>query len=244
MRPNPPKKRRLVRPARRHLAPLPLLIFAAAILASGPATPRADGRAVRADELTQFFDQIALGLQPRWLRRWNGPVTVRLSGEVRPAFRARLDRSLADISRWTGLSFTRAGRRANAGGRNRITIHVVPHAEMRRRHGREGKVCTATTYGRNGRLHTARVVISARYTDCLDHELMHALGFDGHWTGGGGTNPIGSVLAPRYAPNRSFRFTRFDVTAIRTLYHRRLWPGMRRGRALAQARRLFQPPQL
>lgn len=227
-------------------APLAVSLLAAAMVA-GAAAAANSPRAIRADDLLHFFDQIALsqqerpfGRRPKWVRRWVGPVTVTLTGEVPAGFRARLERALGRISRWTGERFALAADAASAPWRNRIAIRIVDHAVMLRRYGRGGNVCTTATFGRRGQLRRARVVISDQYTDCLDHELMHALGFDGHWFGRDRFDPVRSVLALRYTPARRFRFTRFDAIAIRTLYHERLRPGMPRRRALAAAARLYR----
>jgi len=228
------------------------LFLVAAIGAGSGGAGATGGHTIRPDALIYFFDQIALrqqepppGVRPKWVRRWNGPVAVTLSGEIPAGFGARLDRSLADISRWTGQRFARAAGAAKAPRRKRISIRIVPHAAMLQRYGPGGHVCTAATFGWNGRLHTARIEISDRYTDCLDHELMHALGFDGHWLASNRDNAIRSVLARRDTPARRLRFTRFDTIAIRTLYHQTLAPGMARENALAQARRILKsPPRL
>lgn len=230
------------------MVPLALAaVIAAATLTGGSPAAANSPRAIHADDLLYFFDQIALrqqtrrfGRHPKWVRRWIGPVTVTLSGPAPAGFRRRLERALGRISRWSGERFGLARDPANAPRRNRISIRIVPHAAMLRRYGRGSNVCTTATFGRHGRLHRARVVISHRYTDCLDHELMHALGFDGHWYGRDRFDPVHSVLALRYTPARRFRFTRFDAIAIRTLYHQRLWPGMPRPRALAAAAQLYR----
>jgi hypothetical protein len=240
----------MVRPIgrlRRVVGGLTILPFAAAaIIASGGTAPATGGRAIRADDLIYFFDEIALsqqepsfGRRPKWVRRWPGDVSVRVIGSAPAGFGKSLSRALAQISDWTGQRFALATR---AQGRAGITIRIVPHAAMVARYGEGGHVCTTLTLGRTGRLHTARIEISDQYTDCLDHELMHALGFDGHWFARDLYDPIRTVLALRSAPGRRFRFTRFDAMAIRMLYHRRLAPGMARQNALAHARRLFRPP--
>jgi hypothetical protein len=225
---------------------LAVSLLAAATVVGG-ATMANSPRAIRADDLLYFFDQIALSQQerrfnrrPKWVRRWIGPVTVTLAGKVPAGFRRRLGHALRNISHWSGERFALAADPANAPWRNRISIRVVDHAVMLRRYGSGGNVCTTATFGRRGQLRRARVVISDQYTDCLDHELMHALGFDGHWYGRDRFDPVHSVLALRYTPARRFRFTRFDAIAIRTLYHQRLWPGMPRRRALVAVERLYQ----
>jgi len=230
------------RPGVRRLA---AMLTTLAIVCLGNAGASASGGGTAAsDDLLDFFDQIALrqqtpiiGVRPRWVRRWTGPVSVTLSGQPPAGFRAALTRSLTTISRWTGRRFTLV---AHAGWGARLQIRIVPHAEMRARYGPEGHVCTAITYGRGGRLRLGRIEISDRYTDCLDHELMHALGFDGHWHARSTRTTMRSVLALRYAPGRAFRFTRYDEMAIRALYHPQLVSGMPRDNALARIRRFLR----
>ena len=65
--------------------------------------------------------------------------------------------------------------------------------------------------------------------------MMHAIGFDNHWTGELATPNRPSVLAMRYDPARTAAFSPWDLLAIRVLYDPRLKPGMDRRTAMALA---------
>lgn len=200
-------------------------------LASRPAT----GAALR------FFDNLALmrgqssgAARPGWVRKWMGPVAVRLVGDVEPPALSGAAHVLDALCRWSGLEFALALGRAPAG--NVVTIDVMNHQRLIERYG--GPVCMTSTYGNGGVLHTGHVEVSERYADCLRHELMHAIGFDNHWPGTAGAMP--SVLAPRYSAARAADFSPWDELAIRALYDPRLEPGMPRHIALPLAARIVE----
>ena len=203
-----------------------------------PAPPAAPAQAI--DDAVLFIDALALTrrsltgtAEAGWVRRWHGPVAVTLEGVPVPGLPEMLTATLARVSEWTGLPF-RLVDSAEAG--NRVTIRVRPHGEMVERFGVGGNVCLTSTYGYSGRLHRAVVDISDRYLDCLDHELMHVLGFDNHWHGNGVTQPMASVLSPRRSPDRRSAFSIWDILAIRTLYNEELRPGMARSEAVSRVR--------
>ena len=223
------------------------ILIAATIVAAtyaGSAAARTPKPAERVDAFLTFFDQLALkqqdtfGWRPRWIRRWDGPVAVRLGGLHTATLRPKLVAMLRDLSQWTGIAF-----RFNPPGayRRRILITVKPHSYFEERYSESKLVCTAATYGRYGRLRRSHVEISTRFTDCLAHELMHAIGFDGHWFGRPGGMAMRSVMANRYSSLRAPYFSKWDKLAIRLLYHQRLQPGMARTLVLPMARRLTEP---
>ncbi len=234
-------------PARPGLARRPVLLGAAlslAALAIGPA-PAASrpgpARRLDPDRSLAFFDAVALRLnnpcgpaKPRWVRKWTGPVWVRVTGNPGARRLAETRHILATLQGWTGVPF-RLTRRAVAGG-NRTTIHFLDHAAMEARYGVGGPLCHCATYGNGGRLHTGIIEVSNPYASCLRHELMHGLGFDNHWTGPLAGAGMPSVLAGRGAEARSPDFSVWDEMAVRTLYDPRLIPGMPYDRALATAR--------
>jgi len=207
--------------------------------ALAPATlPAPIGDAIR------FFDTIALVNQdgdappsPGWVRKWRGPVAVRLSGAAHSPLKDELEAALADLSRWTRLPFRLSADSVGTG--NLLTVAVKPHAEIVAGSGSGGNVCTCSTYGHGGRLHTGYVEISDHWVDCLNHELMHAVGFDNHWHGGGNGRLLRTTLAPRFSPSRATRFTPWDALAIRALYDPQFEPRMPRHRALPVARRVI-----
>ncbi|MFQ5784571.1 MAG: hypothetical protein ACE5H8_07075 [Alphaproteobacteria bacterium] len=215
-------------------------LAAAAILPASSAAPpllRRPGPAP--EEMLTFFDAVALTRRvaggvatPGGVRRWAGPVAVHAYGAPGLRRLAGLRGLLARLSRWTGFDFDLAGNAADDGvdGGNTLNVYYLAHEEMMARYG--GAVGQCATYGNGGRLHTGEIELSLRYTDCLRHELMHALGFDNHWSGPRATACMPSVLAHRYAAARAADFSPCDERAIRLLYDPRLAPGMPRETAL------------
>ena len=200
-------------------------------------------RAPTGPEALHFFDHVALmrGQQngparPGHVRKWTGPVAVFLHDEA-PRHAAEVSRILALLTRWTGVPFHLA--KPATWSRNRIHLHILPHQVMVDRYGPEGALCMTSTFGNGGVLHTAWMEVSARYVDCLEHEMMHAIGFDNHWAGPMATPAMPSVLAPRYSPARPRHYSRFDEMAIRLLYDPRLVAGTPRPEALGLARRIL-----
>ncbi len=197
---------------------------------------------VSTEDWLAFFDQVALRRRradgsdaPGWVRKWTGPVAVRVFGAADDRRGPELAAALAAISRQTGLDF----RLVSSEGppmRRELRIRYLDHDEMMARYG--GAVGNCMTWGNGGRLRAGVIEISARYPDCLHHELMHGLGFDNHWTGPRATAAMPSALAHRFTPARVSRFSVFDLAAIRTLYDPRLAPGTPRAQALAIARAL------
>lgn len=196
-----------------------------------------------ADMLVRFFDKLALTRRgrrvasvPMWVRKWRAPVAVRLIGDTTAEEQAATDQALETISAFTGLLFHRSTRRVQSA--NLLTLRFREHDEMTLRHGKGGAVCTASTNGDGGAIYRGRVDVSRRFADCLRHELMHALGFDNHWSGEGADLRIFSVLAPRYSRARLHDYSPFDEAAIKMLYDTRLEPGMPRAEALTLAREI------
>lgn len=200
------------------------------------------------DDLLRFFDRLAVtdrtpdgGQQPGWVRKWTGPVAVRLEGQVTDRHIATVRKITLRLSILTGIQFyltdrTGAAQATKAG--NRLTVRILRHQDMMRVQGGSGPVCTAATFGKGGVLHTGWIEISERYSDCLHHEFMHALGFDNHWSGRHASAAMPSVLALRRSPARVADYSLFDEVAIRLLYDTRLRPGMGRKSALSAARNI------
>ncbi len=72
--------------------------------------------------------------------------------------------------------------------------------------------------------------INAAFPDCIEHELMHAIGFDNHWLVGPEIG-IPSVMAPRESAARAFDYSAWDAAAIGIFCDPRLPPGLMRGAA-------------
>ncbi len=193
-------------------------------------------------DMLAFFDTLALSPGGRFgwarqtrVRKWDGPVDVTLTGLERPDFAARLADGLALLEDWTGLRLVLGG----TGNSREITVELKSHRAMMAEDNPRRFVCMTFTRGWAGALYRGRIAVSEDYTDCLEHELMHALGFDAHWTGEGVARRMPSVLAPRHSPLRATHYSRWDELAIRTLYDRRLRPGMDRPVARAVAREIL-----
>jgi hypothetical protein len=227
-----------LRRARRAVALAVIAAILGTAIGAGPA-----GADPGPDDLLRFFDRLAVtdrtpdgGQQPGWVRKWTRSVAVRLEGRVTDQHRATVREITLRLSVLTGIQFYLADHATKAG--NRLTVRILSHQDMMRIQGGSGPVCTAATFGNGGVLHTGWIEVSERYTDCLHHEFMHALGFDNHWAGRHATVDVPSVLALRRSPARVADYSLFDEVAIRLLYDTRLRPGMRRARALSAARNI------
>src|SRR5512145_1784228 len=213
-------------------------------LSSGTATSRrwgVDPDAARA-ALIEFFDVMALqkppylGALPWWTRRWVIAPAVMIGDDAVGRLRPRLEASLARLSAWTGLDF-RIVEVGSANAENAIILGMIdPPADESRRSAWD-TACFTTSFGERGRLRRAVVRINAAFPDCLEHELLHALGLDNHWLASPAVG-IRSIMAPRYGALRSDGFSPFDAAAVRLLYDPRLSAGTPREDALIIARRI------
>jgi hypothetical protein len=231
-----------IRPGRRALAVAAAATLAALLLSGAEARSRTDAEPLVDDAVT-FIDALALtrekpnGIaEAGWVRRWRGPVAVTIEGVAVPGFSAVVARSLTRLSAWTGLPF-RLADGAPAG--DRIVIRIRHRGVVAASFGVSDAVCLTSTFGEDGTLHRATIDISERYLDCLDHELMHAIGFNNHWNGGGVRRHVATVLAPRRSPDRRSAFSAWDILAIKTLYDAGMAPGTDRAEALVRARAIL-----
>lgn len=203
----------------------------------------------QADFFLGYFDTLALtadygpfNRRPAWIRKWTGPVKVILDPGAQH-LRARVEKTFARVSRWTGLSFrvasgysSESAQKISAG--NVIRIKVIENADSVRQFLAEDIVCQTETHGIGGALHTAFIILSRSYADCLKHEVMHVLGFDSHWRPSEDTH-IRSVLAMRESSLRASDYSKWDIMAIRLLYNQRMNPGLPRQEGLQLARELI-----
>lgn len=201
---------------------------------------------VLAPDFIHFFDTLALtadygpfNRRPARLRKWTGAVTI-IPGEGTEGLLHKLDRLALQLSEHTGLPFELAGPGTSVAqlGENTILIRAVPSLTDMRLFEESDIVCQTETHGTGGVIQTAVILISKDYADCLEHEFMHALGFDAHWQPADGT-PIRSVLALRGSPLRTDTFSPWDIVAIRLLYDRRMRAGMERHETLHAVREIL-----
>ncbi len=230
---------------RRLFALVAALALVAFILVHAPLTAILPPPQPVGDEALVFFDRMALirggeggaADRPGLVRKFTRPVTIVVRGQRSRALMTEAEAIAATLTAWTGVRFALADRPVS--GHARIIVKLQDHADMRARYGARGPVCMTRTWGHDGRLHVAVIDVSARFTDCLAHEMMHAVGFDNHWTGRLATAGRPSVLAQRFRPARAAGFSRWDEMAIRLLYDWRLPAGTGRDVALPTARAIL-----
>ncbi len=230
--------------ARRRLLTSGVAAGAALALSSISAAARQiaiDPGAARA-ALIEFFDVLALqkppylGALPWWTRRWVTAPVVMLGDGAIAQLRPRLEAALARLGAWTGLDF-RVVDLGSTNAENAIVLAMIdPPADESRRSAWD-TACFSTSFGERGRLRRAVVRINAAFPDCLEHELLHALGLDNHWLAEPSSG-IRSIMAPRYSVLRSDGFSPFDAASVRLLYDPRIPAGTPREDALAIARRV------
>jgi hypothetical protein len=193
------------------------------------------------DEVIEFFDAIALQrpdrdgrIRPGWIRKWTTAATLRTRGMGAISHRDDLATTATRLTTLTRLPFRYSGNTPEGAGE--ILVYYYSSNEMRRLYRGDGTLCMTRSDGRRGVIHHAELRIGNKHADCVDHELMHAIGFDNHWNRRPSSPPVRSVLAPRFGPDRAKRFSAWDAAAIRILYHPRMRPRMRRDEALREAR--------
>ena len=192
-----------------------------------------------ADRLAQFFVEAAFpsqisnnpGRTPpgrNCLSRWTGTVRAAATGPRGDKRAERIAARVAAFGALAGIETAwQGGDVANAdltvrveeslGTVNRVVYHATCYARPRPR-------------GDCG-VGSVEIVIpdigDSVFDDCLDHELMHAFGFQGH------SHRVRSVLSGAHGEGA---LTEWDRIAIRTLYDPGLSLGMPREEALARAR--------
>jgi hypothetical protein len=188
--------------------------------------------AVRDDRFVRFFDELTFGSgtdgaadkRPA-LRRWEGPLVW--SAEGSDAFREIVAARLGGIAGVAG----RAAEQRSGDGPIRITqdpagtTYPVQHNLTS---------CYVRLVYAGDQIIRARIRIAEdspdRIVRCVDHELMHALGFRFH------SAAIASVMSPLHTQDR---LSRWDIMAIRALMSERLTAGISRQTALAEVGRLL-----
>lgn len=189
------------------------------------------------ESLTENFTAMAFEEleQPRpasQLQRWRQPVRVELIGDEAGDWQPDVAALLREFEALTGVPFSPTGRSEtnltivfSREEFERSSIHTIRPDNV--------QCVTTTRAGGGGSISGSRILIPddlprAAMVKCLSHEMMHALGFQGH----------PSLLFPSALSNEpSFgALTINDRILIRTLYDPRLKWNMRRSELIATAR--------
>ncbi len=167
-----------------------------------------------------------------YLAKWESPITVAVLAGGNPENVALAKESLAELAKLGGLELEWAEH-----GASNVELEIY-FSEKRQFviNGNQLATCYANTGGApDGRLTAASVHISIAgdgdwRTDCLTHELLHALGWRGH------THRIRSAIS--YAHGET-ELTKWDRMMMRALYDPRLPPGISKADALPVIRVIF-----
>lgn len=163
------------------------------------------------------------------LSKWESPVYVAVVEGATPENLALAKRTLADMGELSGLAFEWVEAEDP---RRELEIHFSKERNFIINGNEQAACYTGTAAPRNGRLAKASVHIGLVKegewrNDCLNHELLHALGWRGH------THRVRSVIS--YAHGET-ELTKWDRIIMRTLYDPRLPPGTSKEDALPIAR--------
>lgn|GEM_PF-5017697 len=180
---------------------------------------------VRDERFLRFFDELAFGSetagsrqQSNTLVRWDVAWTWTVDGS--PLF---VDVVQARMSRILGIAGLE-GERVETGANLRIIQDPGGTTYPVRR---DLASCVIRYRHRDGRILSAEIRIAAddrnAISHCLDHEVMHALGFRFH------SGVITSVMSPFHSQKT---LSRWDIMAIRALMSEGMVAGMGRSEAL------------
>ena len=166
------------------------------------------------------------------LAKWESPITVAVVEGDTPKNIALAKVTLTELAELGGLELEWAEL-----GTSGIELEIY-FSDKRQFviNGNQLASCYARTGGTpNGRLTAAGIYISADgegdwRTDCLTHELLHALGWRGH------THRVRSVISYVHGETE---LTKWDRMMMRALYDPRLPPGISKADALPVIRVIF-----
>ena len=171
--------------------------------------------------------------QSGYLAKWESPVTVAV---VEGATRKNIEftkKSLGELAQLSGLTFEWVESGTSG---IKLDIHFSSEREFVINGNQRASCYARTGNAPNGRLDRASIYIGLSgkdewRTDCLNHELLHGLGWRGH------THRIRSVIS--YAHGET-KLTKWDRLMMRALYDSRLPPGISKADAIPVARAIFR----
>lgn len=211
-----------------------LLLAVLILLALGPLPAVASGSADRFEELVNGFAEAALqgdDGQPATLRRWQGPIKLRLAGDRAPDHRRVVLDQLRRMASIAGVAVEVLS--ADGGPAENLKI-VFEGGSGYQVNGRDAGCYTRTRFDRRGALLHVEVRINTRHAGrngaCAAHELMHAMGFPGHPT------QLRSVLNPVHGIVAA---TEEDAILLKLLYAPELELGQPAATTLQQVRNLL-----
>ena len=162
---------------------------------------------------------------PKPLVRWSGPVVALLDGAEAQKWRPRVEKLFRTLSKLTGLPF----RIVPKGEKANMAIIFRPTADIRRITKQPGARCAGKLHGRKGEwlVRGAAVYISTdddfRTKHCIAEEISQVLGL---------TNDTETPLDTIFKDSsRRTSLSLVDQILVRTLYDKRLKPGMTREEA-------------
>ena len=189
----------------------------------------------RQDRLERFIDEILFGgpfdahhRQDGQVVRWRGHMRVWLTGPQAAAHRAPMAERLSEVAELSGLQTSLVG----AGAARDLTVKLVEDSAFLV--SEEFAACYVHLEGEDHFVDGATIYVGMDQPEgfgrCIDHEIMHALGFRFH------SGRLRSVLSPVHGERR---FTVWDRLAIRALFDSRMRPGMSREEALPLLREIL-----
>ncbi len=189
-----------------------MLLFATGTQAASPPDEK------QVDHYLQSFYESALwndGRWPVWIRRWDKPIRVRLTGPMASSYTDMVMQKLNRMAALAGVKVTVLGPEDRT---ENLRVEFLETNQLYA--GGRAAGCIAHVNG-GSTITSVRLQINLAMgfglRHCIVHELMHAMGFLGH------PHDIDTVLSYRYQRED---LTEIDKILLKTMYDARVKPGM------------------